>query len=62
MPVITTGAAGGLTDPTQVMVKDLTRTFNDPLAAKVRAQLRARHGYTRNPKRYFGVECVFSSQ
>ncbi len=62
IPVIATGAAGGLTDPTQIMVKDLTRTFNDPLAAKVRAQLRAQHGYTRNPKRYFGVECVFSSQ
>jgi len=62
IPVITTGAAGGLTDPTQIMVKDLTRTFNDPLAAKVRAQLRAQHGYTRNLKRYFGVECVFSAQ
>jgi tRNA A37 threonylcarbamoyladenosine dehydratase len=62
IPVITTGAAGGLTDPTCIMIKDLTRTFNDPLAAKVRAQLRARHGYTRNGKRYFGVECVFSSQ
>jgi tRNA A37 threonylcarbamoyladenosine dehydratase len=62
IPVISTGAAGGLTDPTQIMVKDLTRTYNDPLAAKVRAQLRARHGYTRNTKRYFGVECVFSAQ
>ena len=62
IPVITTGAAGGLTDPSQIMVKDLARTFNDPLAAKVRARLRAEHGYTRNPKRYFGVECVFSSQ
>jgi tRNA A37 threonylcarbamoyladenosine dehydratase len=62
IPVITTGAAGGLTDPAQVMIKDLTRTFNDPLAAKVRAQLRAQHGYTRNLKRYFGVECVFSAQ
>jgi tRNA A37 threonylcarbamoyladenosine dehydratase len=62
IPVITTGAAGGLTDPSQIMVKDLARTFNDPLAAKVRACLRAEHGYTRNPKRYFGVECVFSSQ
>jgi len=62
IPVITTGAAGGLTDPTQIMIKDLTRTYNDPLAAKVRAQLRAQHGYTRNLKRYFGVECVFSAQ
>jgi tRNA A37 threonylcarbamoyladenosine dehydratase len=62
IPIITTGAAGGLTDPTTIMIKDLTRTYNDPLAAKVRAQLRAQHGYTRNPKRYFGVECVFSAQ
>jgi len=51
-----------LTDPAQIRVKDLTRTFNDPLAARVRAQLRSQHGYTRNPKRYFGVECVFSTQ
>ncbi len=62
LPIITTGAAGGLTDPTQIMIKDLTRTFNDPLAAKVRARLRAHHGYSRNTRRYFGVECVFSAQ
>jgi tRNA A37 threonylcarbamoyladenosine dehydratase len=62
IPVITTGAAGGLTDPTQIMVKDLSRTFNDPLAARVRAKLRDDYGYTRNRKRYFGVECVFSAQ
>ena len=62
IPVITTGAAGGLTDPTQIMIKDLTRTYNDPLAAKVRSYLRANYAYTRNAKRYFGVECVFSAQ
>jgi tRNA A37 threonylcarbamoyladenosine dehydratase len=62
IPVITTGAAGGLTDPTRITIKDLTRTFNDPLAAKVRAKLRSTYGYTRNEKRYFGVECVFSGQ
>jgi len=62
MPVITTGAGGGLSDPTQIQIRDLSRTFNDPLAAKVRARLRASHGFSRNLKRYFGVECVFSSQ
>jgi tRNA A37 threonylcarbamoyladenosine dehydratase len=62
IPVITTGAGGGLTDPARIQVKDLTRTYNDPLAARVRAKLRADYGYTRNPRRYFGVECVFSSQ
>ncbi|HHJ13798.1 MAG TPA: tRNA cyclic N6-threonylcarbamoyladenosine(37) synthase TcdA [Gammaproteobacteria bacterium] len=62
IPIITTGAGGGLTDPTQIRVRDLSRTRNDPLAAKVRARLRAEHGYTRNPRRYFGVECVYSTQ
>jgi tRNA A37 threonylcarbamoyladenosine dehydratase len=62
IPVITTGAAGGLTDPTLIHVKDLSRTYNDPLAAKVRAKLRDDYNFSRNPKRYFGVECVFSGQ
>jgi len=62
IPVITTGGAGGLTDPTTIQVKDLSRTYNDPLAAKVRARLRDSYGFSRNTKRYFGVECVFSGQ
>lgn len=62
IPIITTGAAGGLTDPTQVRIRDLNKTENDPLAAKVRARLRSDYGYTRNTSRYFGVECVYSSQ
>ena len=62
IPVISTGGAGGLTDPTQVAVADLSRTWNDPLAAKVRARLRDEFGWTRNPKRRFGVECVFSTE
>jgi len=62
IPIITTGGAGGLTDPTAIEVKDLTRTWNDPLAAKVRSRLRHKYGYTRNPKRTFGVQCVFSTE
>ncbi len=62
IPIITTGGAGGLTDPTQIQVKDLSRTYNDALAAKVRATLRDQHNFSRNPARYFGVECVFSGQ
>jgi len=62
IPVITTGGAGGLTDPTRIQVSDLTRTFNDPLAAKVRNRLRHDYGWTGNPKRRFGVDCVFSSE
>lgn len=61
-PIITTGGAGGLTDPTQIQIKDLSRTYNDALAAKVRGRLRDDYGFPRNGKRSFGVECVFSSQ
>ena len=35
IPVITTGGAGGQIDPTQITVADLSKTVNDPLAAKV---------------------------
>lgn len=62
IPIVTTGGAGGLTDPLAVKVCDLSRTYNDPLAAKVRSQLRNEHNFPRNAKRGFRVECVFSSQ
>lgn len=62
IPVVTTGGAGGITDPASIAVKDLTLTYNDPLAAKVRHRLRAHYGWSRNPKKRFGVECVYSTQ
>jgi tRNA threonylcarbamoyladenosine dehydratase len=60
--VITTGAAGGRIDPTQIAVVDLSRTVQDALAAKVRARLRKDYGFPRDPKRKFGVDCVFSPE
>ena len=62
IPIITTGGAGGLTDPTMIKVWDLSKTYNDPLAANVRSQLRVDHNFSRNTKRRFGIDCVFSSQ
>lgn len=62
IPVITTGGAGGVTHVDSIVVKDLSRTYNDALAARVRSQLRNEFNFTKNPKRYFGVECVFSTQ
>ena len=62
IPVVMTGGAGGLTDPTKIEVADLTRTWNDPLAATVRSRLRHKYGYTRNTRRSFGIPCVFSSE
>jgi len=60
--VVSTGGAGGLTDPSKIEVADLTQTFNDPLLAKMRANLRQQIGYSRNPKRRFAIDCVFSTQ
>lgn len=62
LPVVTTGGAGGLLDPTKIEVKDLSRTWNDPLAASVRLALRQLHHFARNPKRSFGVPCVYSTE
>lgn len=61
IPVIMTGGAGGLTDPTKIQISDLGKTWNDPLAAKVRSRLRSEYGFPAAGKR-LGVECVFSSQ
>jgi tRNA A37 threonylcarbamoyladenosine dehydratase len=59
---VSTGGAGGLTDPTQIVVKDLTLSFNDPLLAKVRSTLRQQMDYSRNPKRRYAMDCVFSTE
>ena len=60
--LITTGCAGGQTDPSQIQITDLSKTIQDPLASKVRALLRKEYHFSQNPKRKFGVDCVFSTQ
>ncbi|MDF2177088.1 tRNA cyclic N6-threonylcarbamoyladenosine(37) synthase TcdA [Aliiglaciecola sp. CAU 1673] len=62
IPILVVGGAGGQTDPTQVQVADLSKTTQDPLAAKVRSILRREYGFTTNPKRRFAVDCVFSTE
>ena len=62
IPVITIGGAGGQIDPTQITVADLTKTIQDPLASKLRSQLRRFHNFTNNPKRRFAVDCVYSTE
>ena len=62
IPMITTGAAGGQTDPSKITTADLNKTFNDPLARKVRSTLRREYGFSRNEKRNYGITCVFSTE
>lgn len=61
-PIVTTGAAGGQLDPTMIGVTDLNKTFNDPLAKKVRTYLRRHYGFSRTASRSYSVPCVFSKE
>lgn len=60
--IVTTGGAGGRLDPTRIEVIDLARTTQDALASKLRARLRKDYGFSRDPQRKFGVDCVFSPE
>jgi tRNA A37 threonylcarbamoyladenosine dehydratase len=59
-PILTVGSAGGRTDPTQVRVRDLSRTEHDAMLSLIRKKLRANFGFPRNPDRFFGVPAVYS--
>jgi len=60
--LITVGSAGGKTDPQKITHCDLSRTVNDPLLAKTRNTLRRHHNFSRNPKRIFSVEAIYSTE
>lgn len=60
--LITIGGAGGQIDPTRIAVRDLARTEQEPLLAKVRKRLRAQHGFPRGDKSRFGIDAVFSTE
>ncbi len=60
MPLITIGGAGGQIDPTQIRVADLTKTSQDPLAAKLRSVLKRHYGFSKTEK--FGIDCVYSTE
>ena len=62
LPIITIGGAGGQIDPSKIAVADLSQTFQDPLLAKVRNQLRREYNFSRNVKRKFSIDAVFSSE
>jgi tRNA threonylcarbamoyladenosine dehydratase len=60
--LIVCGSAGGRTDPTLISVRDLSRTEHDAMLALVRKKLREGFNFPRGPKRYFGVQAVYSLQ
>lgn len=62
IPLITIGGAGGQVDPTRIQVRDLARTEQEPLLARVRKMLRQKYAFPRSLKRKFGIEAVFSDE
>ena len=60
LPLVVVGSAGGRVDPTQVRVRDLSRTEHDAMLSLVRKKLRQDFGFPRNRDRYFGVPAVYS--
>jgi tRNA A37 threonylcarbamoyladenosine dehydratase len=62
LPIVTVGGAGGRRDPTAIRVADLARASHDGLLSNVRSILRTEHGFPRDPKQSFGVNCVYSPE
>lgn len=60
--LITTGGAGGQSDPTRIRVADLSRTEHDALLSKTRKLLRTDYGFPSGTKRRFDVPCVYSAE
>lgn len=66
-PIITIGGAGGQVDPSKVAITDLSKTYQDPLLAKVKNQLRREFNFPRADiakvsKRKFSIDAVFSTE
>lgn len=60
--LIASGGAGGRIDPMRIKLDDLARTVQDPLLSRVRTLLRREYGFPKDPKKKFGVSCVYSSE
>ncbi len=62
VPVIVSGGAGGRVDPSQIRTADLRDSYNDPLLAQIRKQLRRNLDMHGQHKKKFQIPCVFSAE
>jgi tRNA A37 threonylcarbamoyladenosine dehydratase len=56
------GGAGGKVNPSFVSAADLAKTVQDPFLAKIRADLRKNHSYSRDLKQPMGIRAVYSHE
>ena len=62
MSVVMCGGAGGKVNPSMVSAADLAKTVQDPFLAKIRADLRKNHSYSRDLKQPMGIRAVYSQE
>lgn len=62
LKLITIGGAGGQKDPTQIKISDLAKTVQDPLLAKVRAQLKSTYHLHKDSKGKYAIPAVYSTE
>ena len=65
LAIITIGGAGGQVDPSKIAITDLSKTYQDPLLAKVKNQLRREFNFPKADRptagqRKFSIDAVFS--
>lgn len=60
--IITIGSSGGKKDPSKIAYDDLTKVTGDPMFLKIRNNLRRKHGFSRDTKKTFGIEAIYSPE
>ena len=62
MRLITVGSSGGKRDPSRVTVADLGFTEFDPMLAKLRSHLYRFHNFSKDKRRKFRIDAVYSEE
>jgi tRNA A37 threonylcarbamoyladenosine dehydratase len=61
-PLVMCGGAGGKLNPRFINAADLAKTTQDPLLAKIRAELRRNHSFNRDIKVEMAIRAVYSEE
>lgn len=60
IPLLTSGAAGGITNPLDIRISDLNHCHHDKLLMRMRKKLRRDFGFPKATKIQWGIDAIFS--
>ncbi|MDQ2076639.1 ThiF family adenylyltransferase [Marinimicrobium sp. ABcell2] len=60
--LVMVGSSGGKRDPGKIKISDLGATSYDPMLRKVRTLLYRQHNFSRDRRRRFGVDAIYSDE